>query len=199
MTPMHKVLGAATLIVLSLSALGASVAQAQFTASSYPATITGSSSLGNGELKTEGGTIECAEHFQGTFTESTTKIKLTPSFTNCKAFGFLAAVIDLNGCNLWLYSGGTIDVDCPAGKVIEVTASSCVIHVMSQSGLGSTSIWSSGSHILVLMSVSNLTYYVTKDGFGCAFNGTGHKTGMSWIHNTFLTFTRIGGGSVSKD
>jgi len=184
MTRKLKILGIAMVALLASAATIAAAAQAaKFTASSYPTTVTATSPLGNGVMKTEAGNIECKEHFEGTLSEASETIDLTPTFSECKAFGLSSTTIHGNGCVLRVHSTGVVDLVCPSGKVLEVTSATCVMHVGSQSGLKWLTMLNNGNHIDIGLELTNLTYNVTKDPFLCPFNGTGHKTGLNWLYN----------------
>ena len=103
MTHKLKTLGVAFFAVLALAAVMASAASAKnYTASSYPTTGTATSAVGNDKLTTEGGTAECQSHYQGTLAATSSQLTLTPTYTNCKAFGFLNATVHTNGCDFLL-------------------------------------------------------------------------------------------------
>lgn len=191
-----KTLGGVVIAVLVLGAVAASAVQAsKFTASSYPTTVTATNPLGNSVMQTEAGSVECAEHWEGTLSEATETIQMTPTFTSCKAFGFISSLIDANGCVLRVHSNGKLDIVC-SSKPLEVTAGTCVMHVGSQSGLSWIDLTNEGNHVWIGLNVSALTYNVTKDGFLCPFNGTGHKTGMNWFFNyPELTTKPVSGGT----
>lgn len=195
MTDKFQVLVAPILVVLALSALNASLAQAaQFTANAYPTTVTAASPLGNGEIVSEAGTLECAEHYVGTLSGASSSITLTPTFTNCTAYGFSEAAVDVNGCEFVVHVTGGVDLNCPSGKVLEFTAH-CVWHIPAQTGLKWVTLTNQGSHVNMSLNLSNLTYNATKDPFLCPLSGTGHKTGLRFRHSLPLTLKPIKGGS----
>jgi hypothetical protein len=193
-----KALGLAMVAVLALSAIGASTAQAQFTATSYPTTVTATSALGNDVITTEGGSVECASHFVGTLTEASNSLTLTPTYTGCKAFGFLSATVSTNGCTYkWtrisVISAG-FDITCPLNKQITIVAGTCEVDILPQSGLLNVTISNRLLDIDARLNLSGITYNVTKDGFLCPFNGTGHKTGAKYVQSVALTYSPLGGG-----
>src|SRR6187397_3604907 len=94
MTRKFKTLGVALFAVLALTAVAASAASAaSYTASSYPTAGTGESAVGNDVFTTEGGTVECKSHYVATLSAASTDLTVTPTYTNCKAFGFLEAKV----------------------------------------------------------------------------------------------------------
>jgi hypothetical protein len=199
-----KVLALAVGALLALTAMMASAATAaQYTASSYPATATGSNTKGSEVFNTEGGKVECDSHFvTHALGEASSTITATPTYTNCEAFGFLSATVNTEECSYVFHVSGssptfsnTVDVVCPAGQSIKVTASTCKAEIKGQTGLSSVAASNSGSSVLVKPNVSKIAYTVTQDGFLCPFGGTGNKTDGSYTGE--VTISRVGGGSVS--
>jgi hypothetical protein len=203
-----KTLGVALVAVLALTAVAASAASANgsYTASSYPTTGTGTSLKGNDTFTTEAGNVECASHFQGTLTEESSSLTVTPTYTECRAFGFLSATVNMNGCD---YKFGTpsgsgdaytakVDVVCPAGKSVEISAGTCKTTIGSQTGLSNVGITNNtaAGDVSVQSNVSGVAYTVTQDGFGCPFNGTGAKTGASYTQHSAITFDSTNGASI---
>lgn len=180
-------------IVLSC-AFGAATSQAStFTASSYPATLSATSAKGNEVIKTEAGNVECAGSFSGTLSEASETVEITPTFTECSAFGFLEATVHMNGCKFkWHFN--SMDIECPGTNKIEISALTCRIHIGTQTGVSLLSISTNSPHINVKANLSNLSYYVTTDDFLCPFNGTGAKTGAGYLQSVALT---VGAGGVS--
>jgi hypothetical protein len=85
----------------------------------------------------------------------------------------------------------SVDLLCPAGKAVTVVAETCETQVFPQNGSATVKLTNDtekGS-ISVNVTSSNFKYTVTKDGFGCPFNGTGEKTGA--------TFTQLKTGVIS--
>jgi hypothetical protein len=222
-----KVLGLAIGAVLALSAVMASAAMAvpSFTASSYPASITGSNTKGGEVFSTEGGKVECNSHFvshsQG---EASSTLSVTPTYTSCEAFGFLSATVNTEECKYVFHateqvSSGVyrhhVDVDCPAGQSIKITASTCkaevkgvtkVTHTEGEKEVvtvapineGLTTVKTTnlaGGSVTVQPEVSNIAYTVTQDGFLCPFGGTGNKTDGTYTGDVVVS--RVGGGEVS--
>ncbi len=153
-----KLFGVMAVAALALTAVAASAAQAapEFHVESAPATITGEQ-IGTQVFTTTAGKVECSTAtFKGsTAVTATTSQLLAPTYSGCRAFGFLSANVATNGCeyNFHLTAGGvspfpaTVDIVCPAGKEITVTTSfsSCVIHVPAQTGLGGITITNTGT------------------------------------------------------
>jgi hypothetical protein len=189
-----KALGLATVAVLAMSAVVASAASAQFTANSYPTTVTATSALGNDVLTIDGTSQECQSHFQGTFSEETTALTITPIYSGCKFFGFASGTIAMNGCDYVFHSNGSFDVECPAGKVITYTAGNCEAQIGTQTGLKSIILTSNPPHVDARFSITGMTVNVTKDGFLCPLTGTGHKT-ATYSQGSAMTVKPISGGT----
>jgi hypothetical protein len=85
------------LVSVSLvSGIGAAGVQANFTAASYPVTVTATSTAD--EFKAFGSVVKCTENsFTGTLTESSSTLKISPSYKNCK-FGTLPATVEFTSC-----------------------------------------------------------------------------------------------------
>jgi len=209
-----KALGLAFIAVVAMSALSASAAQAtpEFTCSTYPCTATGSSLSGAEKFTTEAGTVECDSHFlvekynatKEDITGPTSTVTVTPTYTNCKAFGFLSATVNVEGCDYVFHatefvSAGDykhhVDVVCPAGQSIKIVASTCKAEVGGQTGLTTAKTTNNaGGTVTVQPEVANISMTVTQDGFGCPFGGTGKKTGS---YHGDVVISRVGGGSIS--
>jgi hypothetical protein len=184
-----KSLGLALVAVLAMSAVVASAAHAvpQYTASSYSATATGANNKGGETFTTSGGTVTCDSHFQGTLSAASSTLTVTPNYSNCEAFGFLSADVHENGCTYVFHAtsklstdhySSSVDIVCPAGKTMVITASACEVSVGAQNGLSSVTTQNlAGGQVTVVPNVGNITMNVTKDGFGCPFSSTGHTKG----------------------
>jgi hypothetical protein len=207
MIPRIKTLGLVCAL-LAVQAIAASAAQAvpTFTSSAYPSTATGSSPLGGTFFSTEAGKVECkshaATHAQA---EASTTTTVTSTYTECKAFGFLSATVNNEGCGRVSHatekvSEGVyrhhVDISCEAGKSIKVTAGTCKMEVKSQNGL--TTVKSTnlaGGTITVQLEVAGIAHTVTQDGFACPFNGVGNKANATLSGDVVVS--RVGGGSIS--
>lgn len=203
-----KTLGVALFAVLALTAVSASAASAaSYTASAYPTTGTATSAVGNDTFKTEAGTVECAVHYQGTILEASETLTGSSTYTNCKAFGFLSATVNTNGCDGQAKaptgSGDTYtaggNLVCPAGKVIEITAGTCKVTIGGQSSVGTVTIvnQTASGDVTVQANLNSIAYTVTQDGFGCPFGGTGAKTGATYVQDSPITVDSTNGASIS--
>ncbi len=207
-----KALGLAFIAVVAMSAISASAAQAtpKFECSEYPCTATGASSVGAEKFTTEAGTVECNSHFlveefekSEDITEPVSTVTVTPTYTNCKAFGFLSATVSVESCDYVFHATEKVetkvykhhvDVVCPTGQSIKIVASTCKAEVPGKAGLTTVKTTNVGETVTVQPEVTNIPLTVTQDGIGCPFNGTGAKTGA---YHGDVTISRVGGGSVS--
>ena len=158
MTRKLKTLGLAFIAVLAMSAAATSAASADYlTAETAFVSLTGKQTGAGDVFTTTAGTVKCKQaSYKTPFPEPTPTpwVTVTPSYPaktsggeqNCTAFGFPAEVTT-NECSykFWLGAGtsGTVEVVCPIGKEITVTAVSagttkCVVHIGPQTTFGIT-------------------------------------------------------------
>ncbi len=164
--------------VALLMAAAPAVAQAKkFQAEVYPASIHGVQE-GINKFTVEGApAVECeTAEFNGTLTEASEWLKITPTYGKCKAFGF-ASTVTFNGCQYEFHTNGSVDVLCPSGKkiVIEVTeglAKGCKVEIGEQKGLESVKYENiAGGKVRVTANVKHVAYRSNEVGFGCPANG----------------------------
>jgi hypothetical protein len=162
----------------------------RFEAASYPAALSGSQApAAKLTLNTEGGKVSCNKAtLAGEMSAAATSLALVPSFSECEAFGFTEATVNANGCAFVPRLGatvwgsrypGTMDVECPAGKAIEVSSFNCALTIPAQSGLGGVVAEGSSAttppQLALTAAISKIKYTKTKDGTFCPFTGTGTK------------------------
>jgi len=197
-----KTLGVALCAVLALSVVAASAASAaNYTASSYPAIGTGTSAVGNDVFKTEAGNVECKSHFTGTLAAASSTLTVTPTYTECKAFGFLNATVTMGTCDYQFQAPTLVSADnyTAAVKVvcgatpITITAGTCKATVGAQSPAGNVAITdeTAAGDVKVKANVTGINYTVTEDGFACPFGGTGAKTGATYTQASSITFDAV--------
>ena len=144
--------------------------------------MTGKQGLTN-ILKTTAGSAECKSvTFAGTVASSSaSSITATPSFSECTCLGVLCTA-DVNECDYLLKidaeSLGTVDIACPAGKEITLTASKCTIHIPPQTGVGTISYQEIGTgttrEIELGLNLAGIHYAHTEGtGIGKCSTGTG--------------------------
>jgi hypothetical protein len=136
---------AALIVLCALLASASASAQAApyFHVEAAPAIITGEGTTWQ-VLLTESGSAECEVTYTGlTNVTTTTTQELTPKYTNCTAFSFFGATMNMNGCKylLHLVEGSfpptaTMDIVCPQGAGITIAVPFCTVTIPPQTGLG---------------------------------------------------------------
>ena len=129
-----KTLGLVLASVFAMSAIGASAASAaEFHSAVHPQSVSGSQTTSH-VFTTDAGTVTCKKAtFSGTTAAKTSTTQtLTPSYTECTAFGFVNVPIHINGCGYIFHNNGTTVVECPSGKSIQITAPFCTTSVGAQ-------------------------------------------------------------------
>jgi hypothetical protein len=182
------------------------VATPVYTASSYPFAMTGSSAKGSEAIVTEGGNVECNNHYGSStinIPSGSQTVTFTPTFTGCSGFGFKEATVTPEGCAYVFHltervSAGVyrhhVDLSCPVGKSIKVSAGFCKMEIKGQTGLTTAKTTNSSGTLNLSWELQGIAYTVTQDGFACPFTGTGNKVGGS--HTGAATISRAGGGTV---
>ncbi len=139
-----KIGGLALLAVVATGAVAASAAHAgEFTASEYPATITGSQTAKH-DFKFQTGTVSCAKAaFHGKLEEASEALTVKADYKECKTPGGGVSV-KMNSCDFLLHAGetlekdrvdGSLEIQCnEEGDEIEFVepANGCVIKVPAQ-------------------------------------------------------------------
>lgn len=148
MVPRLKIGGLVLIALVAMSTVGASAAQAgKFTASKYPATITGSQ-IAKHSFSFQTGTVNCAvASFDGKLEAESETLTVTAEYKECATAGG-AVNVKMNSCDYRLRAGetlenervdGSLDVQCnKAGDEIEFIepANGCVVKVPPQANLG---------------------------------------------------------------
>jgi hypothetical protein len=175
-----KTFGLALGAVLALGALSATTAPAaSFHSEAAHTTLSGSQMVATDDVWTiNAGTIRCGyTSYSGTTTAATTEtITVTPAYSECTAFGFVNAPIDVNGCT-YTFNAGNDDliIACPVGKTITVTAFNCHVSVGSQSIASSITYDNAGSgnfrEVWPTLNLSGLKYTQVSKSFPGCTNG----------------------------
>jgi hypothetical protein len=198
-----KALGLALVAVFAMSAVIATAAQASAgTLTTFPA---GKTVVVTGEQIGEhvftftdhpvGGvfnSFKCKKAiFDGVGTVATgaTSVTVTPTYSECTAFG-QPATITHNGCNYVLSTGAATAggwhvntaLSCPAGKFIEIHTGVCAMTIAAQGPLTTSEVTNSGAaapetamDLLLHLKITATTYTVTKDNIGCPLTGPAGK------------------------
>lgn len=201
-----RLFGIAAFALLAVGALASAPARASdFTASSYPTYFSGKSALGNDVFKTEAGSVECEASFSGLIQEASETEWVDASYTNCKAFGFLSASVEMGSCHYFFHASGEVDLSCAyfdilKGEWVEypivIVASTCEVWIESQFGLASVALVNGFGDILAQANVSGIEYNVKKDGFLCPFSGTGEKTGGTYTQGEAVIIESTSGTTI---
>jgi hypothetical protein len=194
-------------VLLAAVALGAFASAAQastFTAEKYPATISGAQ-VGEHVFSVESGlTVKCkSATFSGTLSAASSTITMAPVYKECVAFGFVNSTVNFNSCNYLFHAGeevaadkhaGSVDIVCPKGGPIVITAGTCETQIPAQTGLNTNNIENNTSpkDATASGSLTGITYTKTKDGFGCPFAGTGTRTDGGYSGTATATATSGG-------
>jgi hypothetical protein len=178
----------------------APIAQAESTSAkftldfgAYPENFTGTNVVGSEVLTMEAGNVECASSFEAHESESSQQWSFHPSYSSCKAFGFLSATVNTEFCD-FKYKvttktafdayQGHVDVVCSPSSTIKITAGTCKAEIKAQTGLTTVNFedetFPALNELKILANISGIAYTVTQDGFGCPFGGTGNKTAATY-------------------
>lgn len=212
-----KVLGLALVAVFAMSAVAASMASADTFKSEtgLSVTLTGKQSGTGDVFTTTAGTVKCKQvNYTGTSASGVTTVTATPNYPakflntevvppkeeqNCTGFGF-PAEIATNGCTYLFHlnattADGTLDVVCPEGKEITVTAAAagttkCIVHVAAQKGLGTVTYKNIGAtttrEVEIAANISKLSYkHTAGTGLGACTSGAA-ATG-TYVGNATVT------------
>jgi hypothetical protein len=199
-------------VIMGLLAIGALAPLASahpLTAESYPARVFGEQTTQH-VFTIEGGmTAKCpVAEFEGEIGAASGKVDLDAEYhgsgeSKCAAFGLgEAASISMNGCAYELRPqekaaenefGGLMDIKCPEGQKITITAGTCEVQIGPQEGLSSVGYINDPSAEAHKDAVTfkpeisgSLRYSKTKDGGGCPLSGAGEKTDGSYKGNASI-------------
>jgi hypothetical protein len=175
-----KALGLALFAVLALTALSASAASAAVEFHSEGSeTVLSGSQVAEDVFTTNAGTVRCKNAtYSGISNAATTATQtVTPTYSECTAFGFVGATIHTNGCTYtFSAANNTVTIGCAAGKAIEVTTPTCDVKVGAQGPLKGITYTNGGSgttrDITVDVSIEGLHYEQTGTSFPACTTGT---------------------------
>jgi hypothetical protein len=177
-----------------------------FWAEAYPVTIEAEQKSANAVLGTEAGSVSCKSlTLTSSLSEYSSTLSLAPTFSECKAFGFLSATVTTTGCGFVLQEAeetaldkfaGAMDISCESGKAVVVTSGTCEAQIPGQTGLkGMTYLNNPAAatpNFSAAFALSGVSYTVTKDGFGCPFAGTGAKSGGTFSYEGVMKAKKEG-------
>jgi hypothetical protein len=166
------------LVVIAAAILPAAALGAEFHSEVSHTTYSGTQ-IGETVLTVNAGTLTCAEvttSSTATAATSTTLNSGTATFNECRAFGFVSATADLNGCEFEA-SADTNQVNivnCVSPAVF--TAFNCWVTLGNQSGLGSTTYTNAGTgtgrYLIGHANLSGVKYTQDSKSFPGCTNGT---------------------------
>ena len=185
-----KMVGAALVAVLALSAVAVSAASAaEFKATSSPVNLIAGQDTTHA-LTMDGSSVTCET---ATFEENgvaapSKTVKLTPSYSGCTAFGFVNTKIEMNGCRYEFLEpnsalAGNVRLRCPTQETkvrlfTSVFGSTCEV-LIGESGNTNLSKVSykneatSPTSVKVTAAITGITAEKTKDTGICPLKGTG--------------------------
>jgi|GEM_PF-3490808 len=193
MNRIYKPLATAILAMLATAVIAAPSASAEgfvFGSETDVTTLKGGQE-GEDVFTTTAGSVKCKSiTYSGKASESrVVTVELEPSYSSCTSSS-ATVTVDVNGCKYRLKakteSGppyeGTMDIVCPTGKEITVTASLfgtniCTVHIPAQTGLGSITYANSGSgstqDITASLNITKMKYsHTAGSGFGACTTGS---------------------------
>jgi hypothetical protein len=201
-----KVPGLTLLAALALTVVAVPAAPAaEFHSEATHTNLTGSG-VGQDVFTFHAGTVKCVTSDEGTSSVSTSgTLTLTPWWRECNAFGFVNVPVHHEGCNFVFHlDGGTpasltgsVDIVCPEGKSIKVTAFNCEVTVLPQTGLRTVTFTNEGSgtsrDIKIDFNLTGLTYIQHSKSFpGCNFSTVLTHSGTYTAASTVKGFNTSG-------
>lgn len=206
---------AVLLCMLALLAATATAADAaSFTASGYPASLTGESIQGEetevgSSIENDwfelGATFYCKSHFSATLSAASSTLEAAATFTRCQS-GIGTAEVNMTGCSFryHLTAGlgdnysGTMDLVCPTGASIDasIPVAGCAFTIPPQSSLATVHFFNNtslGDISIQAEATKALAYTVTKNSIVCPAGGLGSKTGGTYRQTRAVTLDALGG------
>jgi hypothetical protein len=218
-----KVLGLGLLVTLAMSAVAVMNASATSTGNFHSDAASGNTNIVGSEIPTlahpsahrmelayhglEGRTVCDIVSYNGTVTGPTTKhITIIPHYTTCKTQTQAHNVtVHVNGCSFTFTPGhqGTVHLDCPVGKSIEITHPNCTIKITPQTigtaakGMLYTADTDTNGKKTITLD-ANTVQIATKFEAGiCVFTGTNHTATMHGAV-TVRGFNHVAGGAQAN-
>jgi hypothetical protein len=172
-----KVLGLALVAVLAMAAVVASSASAaEFTAASYPVTLSGTQSTAH-KFTVGGSTVTCTTAtFSGSASGPSPTQTMTPVYTGCTAFGFIGATVTGfphtgGNCDYDFSANGETALTCASGDVtIDAGPCTATVTAPKNTNLKSNTFTNNtpaAGQVTVDTNVTNVHAEITKSEFGC--------------------------------
>jgi hypothetical protein len=201
-----KRLMVAALVVWVTGLAGAQLSSGAEFHSSSSHTILDGSQIGEDVFTFNAGTLKCKSiSSTGTTSSATTSsISLSPTLSECTAFGFVSSPVHMNKCvfqYVIFFQQDYENIICPEGKVIEVTAFNCLLTIGSQSNLTTwtaTIIGHTPTRLMKLaLSIAGISYTQHSKSFpGCSSNETKPRTDGTHKGEVTVTGTNTTGEQV---
>jgi hypothetical protein len=166
----------ATVLAVATAVLASPALAANFSASSYPAHVSGVQT-NTMTFTFGGGSVTCKKAaFTGSLSGKSELQILTPTYSECTAFGFVGATITgfgPNECYWGHYSNGTMDLDCPAGKHVKIDAGPCTVTLGPSGNQGLSSIAytdnvPSSGHVTGHVNLSGVHHVISEHSVFCS-------------------------------
>lgn len=196
-------------ICVAGSGAASAVAAPTVTASAYPAKVSGPQVELHGFMFFSGGTrvADCKEvNFSGELSAPSTSLALAGVYSECTAWGGLPVTYKTNGCTFNVSPTkqiatipptfeGTMNVVCPAGKVIEIdtTFTNCHVRIGAQEKLKGITFENVENHILLKTKVQEMQHTDIDEGL-CVLSGSGTFNDGEYAGSTTL---KAASGKVS--
>jgi hypothetical protein len=172
-----KILGLA-LVAVAAMAFSASAAMAASFHSEASHTIISGSQIGEDKFKVNAGTVTCGKAtYSGTQSSATAETQtVTPSYSECKAFGFVNTTIDVNGCTYTFNANnGDLTLACSSSPIV-VTAFNCWVTIEGQNWHEVVVYTNEGSgssrDVKVSVNIAGIKYTQHSKSFPGCTNGT---------------------------
>jgi hypothetical protein len=196
MIPKSRIFGLALAALLAVTAVAAQAAPAaQFHSEAEPTTVEVSSTSAHTFEFTPGLKFSCElSTFKGTIAKTAENLTLIPTYSSCTMFvggSKLAPTVNFNGCDYRLSAGGTMNVECPLGKSIELAAAGCTVKIPAQLALKPVTYKNTETFFHVTWGLSNVSF--SHSGFLC---GTGSGTTGTYTGSSKAVGKNSGGTQV---
>jgi hypothetical protein len=191
-------------VLLTTTAVSPSASFASDFHSEASHTVVGGSQSGEDVMTFNAGTVKCKKtSYVGTASSQTFfSVALAPNFSECTAFGFVGATVDVNLCqynfhavDFWGWTG--LDISC--GSAVTITAFNCWVTIGSQEINGGVTYTNKGSgsgrYIEAAMKISGLKYTQHSKSFPGCSSGTftnGQIAGLATLVGLGTTAESVG-------
>jgi hypothetical protein len=175
-----------------------------FQADQYPAWLTfEQASFAPLVLTIEGGLKMTCNSITGVgaLSEAQSTLTVTPSLSECVAFG-LSAKVKANGCSYITHAGETyngpsvMDITCPSGSSLQIQAGTCEVTIPAQAALSTVTSNNFSGDVYSEFNLSGVKYNKVKDGFLCPLGGTGEKEDGKYVGTASVSAINSSGAAI---